>query len=65
MDTSFNKAVAAGITTAIVALVARYGWQLNPVTISAVGVIVTAVIGYAVGHILVFIAHLTKEQGTK
>ena len=53
---SINKAVAGGIVGLIVAEAARYGWQIDPVKASALGVLLTAVVGYVCGHLLVFIA---------
>lgn len=57
MDLStISKAIAGGLVGLVVALVARYGWQINPVNLSALGVLVTAVVGYAVGHVAVYFA---------
>lgn len=53
---SISKAIAGGVVGLIVALVARYGFQADAPTISAIGVIVTAIVGYGVGHIAVFLA---------
>ena len=63
MDFSnINKAVAGGIVGLIVAEAARYGWQIDPVKASALGVLVTAAVGYVVGHVLVFVAPKNKVK---
>lgn len=51
-----SKAIAGGITGALLALVARYGYKADGPTISLVSAVVTAVIGYAVGHVGVYLA---------
>lgn len=55
-----NKAIAGGIVGLIVALVARFGWQPDAPTLSAISVIVTAVVGYVVGHVAVYLAPSNK-----
>lgn len=56
------KAVAAGIVTAVAAELARYGFQTSPETVTALGVIVTAVVAYAGGHLVVYFAPKNKEK---
>lgn len=57
MDLStISKAIAAGITGAIIALAARYGFQPDAPTASALGVIVTALVGYIAGHVVTYFA---------
>jgi hypothetical protein len=52
MDLSpISKAIAGGLVTALVAELARYGFHVAPVYVDAVGVLVTGVIAYVVGHI--------------
>lgn len=55
-----SKAVAGGLVSAIIALLARYGWQLDPVNASYLGVVVTVVVGYVVGHVAVYLAPRNK-----
>lgn len=62
MNGTINKAIAAGLTSAIVALVAHYGINPNPDTISALGVLLTALVGYVAGHLLVFLAPANKVK---
>lgn len=57
---SISKAIAAGVVTALVAEAGRYGWHPTGQTVSALGVIATALVGYVVGHIAVYIAPSNK-----
>lgn len=59
---SISKAIAGGLVAAIVALAARYGFHANGETITALGVVVTAVVGYAIGHIVVFFSPPNKVK---
>lgn len=52
--TAFDKAIIAGLTSAIVALVARFGFQPTATTTSAIGVILTAAVPYIVAHLAVY-----------
>ncbi len=52
--TNFDKAIAGGVTSALVGELARFGFHPQATTISAVGVILTAVVGYAIGHLAVY-----------
>lgn len=52
--TEYDKAIAGGIATAVVALLARFGFHASPEQITAIGVLVTAVVGYVVGHLAVY-----------
>jgi hypothetical protein len=61
MDLStVSKAIAGGITGAVVAVLAHYGFQPHAETITALGVVVTALVGYVVGHIAVYFAPANK-----
>lgn len=62
---NISKAIAAGIVGAIIAVAARYGLHANGPTISAVGVIVTAVVGYVIAHIVTYLAPANKPKGVK
>lgn len=53
---TISKAIAGGLISALVAVAAHYGWQPNGETVTAVGVLVTAVVGYVVGHVAVYLA---------
>lgn len=53
---SISKAIAGGLVGAGVAEAARYGFQVDAPTATALSVILTGVIGYVVGHLLVFLA---------
>lgn len=53
---SISKAIAGGIVGAVLAVFAHYGFQPDGATVTALGVIVTALVGYIVGHIAVFVA---------
>lgn len=52
--TNFDKAIAGGIVSAVVALLARYGVGASAQTVTALGVVVTAVVSYGVGHVAVY-----------
>lgn len=65
-DTStISKAIAGGIVAALVALLARYGFQAQAETITAAGVLVTVLVSYVVGHIAVYLAPKNKERAIK
>lgn len=51
-----NKAIAGGIVGVILTEAARYGFQPDAPTATALGVLVSAVVGYAVGHLAVYFA---------
>ena len=57
-----SKAIAGGLVGAGVAEAARYGFQPDAPTVTALTVIVTGVVGYVVGHVLVFLA--PKNSGS-
>jgi len=57
---SFSKAIAGGIVGLIVAEAAHFGWQPDTPTVTAIGVIVTGVVGYVVGHLVVYFAPKNK-----
>lgn len=61
MDVStVSKAIAGGLVGLVVALVGRFGWQPDAPTISALSVVVTALVGYGVGHLAVYFAPANK-----
>lgn len=57
---TISKAIAGGVTGAILAVAAHYGWQPHAETVTALGVVVTAVVGYVVGHVAVYLAPKNK-----
>lgn len=59
--TTISKAIAGGLVGAVVALGARYGWHPDGQTVTALGIIVTSLIGYIIGHISVFVAPNNKK----
>jgi uncharacterized membrane protein YeaQ/YmgE (transglycosylase-associated protein family) len=61
MDVSgFTKAIAGGIVGALVAVVAHFGFKVDAVTANAVNTLVVAVVGYVVGHVVVYFAPANK-----
>lgn len=56
-----SKAIAGGLISALVAVAAHYGWQPHAETVTALGVLVTALVGYVVGHVAVYLAPKNKE----
>lgn len=55
-----SKAIAGGISGLIIAEVARFGFQPSAPTKDALAVLVTAVVGYAVGHLVVYFSPANK-----
>lgn len=53
---SITKAIAGGLVGLIVAEAAHFGWQPDAPTVTALGVIVTGLVGYVVGHVVVYFA---------
>lgn len=52
--TPFDKAIVAGLTTAILAEAARYGFQPNGQAVTVLGVVLTAVVPYVIAHAAVY-----------
>ncbi len=59
---TISKAIAGGTVSALVALAARYGFQPHPETVTAVGAILTVLIGYIVGHVVVYLSPANKPK---
>jgi hypothetical protein len=57
---SMSKAIAGGVVGLIVAEAARFGFQPDAVTVSALGVVMTAIVGYVAGHVVVYFAPKNK-----
>jgi hypothetical protein len=57
---AISKAIAGGIVGVIVAEAARFGFHAGPETVSALAVIVTGVVGYVVGHVVVYLSPANK-----
>lgn len=57
---SMSKAIAGGIVSALVAEAARFGFHPKAATVSAVSVIVTAVVAYVAGHVVVYLSPANK-----
>lgn len=57
---AITKAIAGGLVGLAVAEAAHFGWQPSGATVDAVGVIVTGVVGYLVGHLAVYFAPANK-----
>ncbi len=57
---AFSKAIAGGIAGVILSEAARYGFKSDPATVTAVGVVLTAIVGYVVGHVVVYFAPKNK-----
>jgi len=57
---AISKAIAGGLVGLIVAEAARYGFHAGAEVITALGVIVTGVVGYVVGHVAVYLAPANK-----
>lgn len=61
VPSTITKAITGGIVSALVAEGARYGFQSNATTVTALGVVVTAIIGYVIGHLIVFLVPANKQ----
>lgn len=59
---SISKAIAGGLTGATVAVLSHYGFQPHAETITALGVIITAIVGYLVGHVVVYFAPANRTR---
>lgn len=59
---AISKAIAGGLVAAVVGLLARYGFQPDAPTITAAGVVVTAVVSYLIGHIVTYLAPANKPK---
>lgn len=57
-----SKAIAAGIVAALVGVAARYGFQPKAETVTAAGVIITAVVSYVAGHVIVYFSPANKRK---
>lgn len=57
---SVSKAIAGGIVGLVVAEVARYGFQPDPAQLTLLSGLVTALVGYGVGHLAVYLAPKNK-----
>lgn len=61
MDLSnISKAIAGGLVAVLVGEAARYGFHPSNEVVTAVGVVVTALVSYAVGHVVVYFAPRNK-----
>lgn len=54
------KAIAGGIVGLVIAEAARFGFKADGPTVTALGVIVTGLVGYIVGHVVVYFAPKNK-----
>lgn len=57
----FSKAIGGGAAGLIIAELARFGFQPDAPTRTALGVLVTAVVGYVVGHVVVYFSPKNKS----
>jgi hypothetical protein len=53
--TPFDKAIIAGLTSAILAEAARYGFHATAQNITTLGLVLTAVVPYVIAHGLVYL----------
>ena len=53
-STTFDKAIVGGLVSAILALVARYGFQPTTEQVTFLGVAVTALVPYVITHAAVY-----------
>jgi hypothetical protein len=60
---SMSKAIAGGLVSLLIAELARFGFNPDGDTLTAIGVIVTGVVAYLVGHLVVYLAPANKPKG--
>lgn len=51
---TISKAIAGGLAGAIIAEAAHFGFQPDAPTKTALSVVITALVGYVVGHAIVY-----------
>lgn len=51
---SISKAIAGGLAGVLVAEAARYGFKATPDQVTLLSVVLTGVVGYIVGHVIVY-----------
>lgn len=56
-----SKAIGGGIAGVIIAEAAHFGFQPDAPTATALAVVVTAVVGYVIGHVVVYFSPKNKE----
>lgn len=59
---TISKAIGGGISGALIALAAHFGFQPDAPTATALAVVTTAVAGYIVGHIVTYFAPANKRK---
>jgi hypothetical protein len=59
--TPISKAIAGGLVTLLVGECAKYLFQPSAEQVTALGVLVTGVVSYLFGHIVVYLAPKNKE----
>lgn len=57
---AISKAIAGGLAALVIGETARFGFHPNTETITALGVIVTGLVSYLVGHLVVYFAPKNK-----
>jgi hypothetical protein len=60
--TPFDKAIIGGLTSAVLALAARYGFQPNGEQVTLLGVLLTALVPYIITHAAVYFSR-NKNKG--
>jgi GH25 family lysozyme M1 (1,4-beta-N-acetylmuramidase) len=51
-----SKAIAGGVTSMILTVLARYGFDVGSQNVTLLGIAITAVVAYAIGHVVVYFA---------
>lgn len=59
---TISKAIAGGLISAVVGLLARYGFHPHADTITAASAVVTIVVSYLAGHLAVYFAPANKPK---
>jgi hypothetical protein len=63
MDLSnISKAIGGGVAGLLIAELARYGFHPAPVYTDALGLLVTGLVGYLAGHVIVYLSPANKPS---
>ena len=58
---TISKAIAGGLVTLVVGYLAKYGVHITPVINDSLNTLIFALVFYAVGHLVVYIAPANKS----
>jgi hypothetical protein len=59
---TISKAIAGGLGGVLIGELARYGFRPGPAYINAIGVILTGLVSYVAGHVVVYLAKRNQPK---